>query len=106
MLIPLQNYIANDGHGWDTSAAHVRRSLQKAIALARRSGGHRSPELYEAYRLMGGALHTLEDLLAHSNWIELSMRKMGARDVFTHVGDSVTVNTPRGERVSPLVTGT
>lgn len=102
----MKNYIANDGQGWDTSAAHVRRSLEKAIQLARQSGGHRSPELYEAYRLMGGALHTLEDLLAHSNWIELSLNKMGCRDIFTHVGDSVTVNAPGGQRVSPLVTGT
>lgn len=84
----------------------MRRSLKKAIALARQSGGHRSHELYEAYRLMGGALHTLEDLLAHSNWIELTMRKLGAKDVFPHVGDQVTVNAPGGERVPPLVTGT
>lgn len=55
---------------------------------------------------MGGALHTLEDLLAHSNWLELSMQKMGAREVFCHVGESVTVYAPNGERVPPLVTGT
>ncbi|KAG9057866.1 hypothetical protein FS842_003628 [Serendipita sp. 407] len=102
----MKNYIANDGQGWDTSAAHVRRSLEKAIQLARQSGGHRSPELYEAYRLMGGALHTLEDLLAHSNWIELSLRKLGCNEVFCHVGDGATVNAPGGQRVPPLVTGT
>ncbi|KAG8836076.1 hypothetical protein FRC17_010009 [Serendipita sp. 399] len=102
----MKNYIANDGQGWDTSASHVRRSLEKAIQLARQSGGHRSPELYEAYRLMGGALHTLEDLLAHSNWIELSLRKLGCNEVFCHVGDGVTVNAPGGQRVPPLVTGT
>jgi Heterokaryon incompatibility protein Het-C len=55
---------------------------------------------------MGGALHTLEDLLAHSNWIELSLNKMGCRDVFVHVGDAVKVNAPGGQRVAPLVTGT
>lgn len=55
---------------------------------------------------MGGALHTLEDLLAHSNWIELSLRKMGHNEVFCHVGDSATIKAPGGQRVPPLVTGT
>ncbi|CCA68738.1 related to Het-c heterokaryon incompatibility protein [Serendipita indica DSM 11827] len=102
----MKNYIANSGQGWDTSADHVRRSLEKVIQLARQSGGHRSPELYEAYRLLGGCLHTLEDLLAHSNWIELFLTKQGHREVFCHVGENVTVNAPGGQRVPPLVTGT
>jgi len=62
------------------------------------------------YRLMGGALHTLEDLLAHSNWIELSLKRMGHKEVFCHVGDNALIEVAsgqgRGERVPPLVTGT
>lgn len=83
----------------------MRRSLEKAIQLARGARGRDCPELFEAYRLLGGALHTLEDLLAHSNWIELSLQKLGCRDVFAHVGDAVRINSPNGS-VAPLVTGT
>jgi hypothetical protein len=50
-------------------------------------------------------LHTLEDLLAHSNWCEIALRKMGHEEVFCHVGDDVWVETPNG-RAPPLVTGT
>ena len=45
---------------------------------------------------MGTGLHTLEDLLAHSNWCEIALRKMGHEDVFCHVGENgkdVTCNT-------------
>lgn len=79
--------------------------------------------MWEAFRLLGTGLHTLEDLLAHSkspaplrvqnsadyhfsgNWCELTLRKMGHRQVFCHVGDRVTVQTPSGP-APPLVTGT
>lgn len=37
---------------------------------------------------MGTGLHTMEDLLAHTNWCELALRKMGYEEVFCHVGDS------------------
>lgn len=30
----------------------------------------------------------MEDLLAHSNWCELALRKMGHEEVFCHVGDN------------------
>src|ERR1700743_2457165 len=50
-------------------------------------------------------LHTLEDLLAHSNWVELTLIKIGHSQVFPYVGEDVLINSPRG-RVPPLVTGT
>ncbi|KAH8921224.1 heterokaryon incompatibility Het-C [Atractiella rhizophila] len=102
----LKNYIAREGESYDTSAAWVRRSLHRAIELAQQTGGADSPALFEAYRLMGGALHTLEDLLAHSNWCELTLKRMGHTSVFCHVGDDVRVRTREGEEIEPLVTGT
>ncbi|KAG8965531.1 hypothetical protein FRC03_000441 [Tulasnella sp. 419] len=100
----MKNYMASENQGWDTSTALIRRTLQSCIQHARQSGGNNGPELYEAYRLLGSALHTLEDLLAHSNWCELTLLKMG-HNVFCHVGDNVKVNTPNGP-APPLVTGT
>jgi len=44
-----------------------------------------------ARRLLGTGLHTLEDLLAHSNWCEIALRKMGYEEVFCHVGDKWSV---------------
>ncbi|KAJ7897370.1 Het-C-domain-containing protein [Mycena olivaceomarginata] len=82
----MKNYMASENQGWDTSTAHIRR-------------------LYEAYRLLGTGLHTLEDLLAHSNWVEIALRKMGHSEVFCHVGDGTEIETPNG-RAPPLVTGT
>ncbi|KLO15072.1 Het-C-domain-containing protein, partial [Schizopora paradoxa] len=101
----MKNYMATENRGWDTSTAHIRRTLEKCIEHGRRSQGREGPDLFEAYRLLGTALHTLEDLLAHSNWCELALKKMGYNEVFCHVGDRVTVNTPNG-RAPPLVTGT
>lgn len=100
-----KNYIATEGQFWDTSAANVRRNLGRAIELARQAQGREGPALFEAYRLLGSGLHTLEDLLAHSNWVELGLRKMGYSQVFAHVGDNVLVNSPYGP-TPPLVTGT
>ena len=37
----------------------------------------REEDLFECYRLLGGFLHTLEDFTAHSNWCELSLRRLG-----------------------------
>jgi len=79
--------MAAENRGWDTSTAHIRRTLRRCIEHGRRSGGNAGPECWEAYRLLGSALHTLEDLLAHSNWCEVALRKMGHSQVFCHVGD-------------------
>ncbi|KAJ7146223.1 heterokaryon incompatibility protein Het-C-domain-containing protein [Mycena epipterygia] len=100
-----QKYMASENEGWDTSTAHIRRVLVACIEMGRRAQGRNGPELYEAYRLLGTGLHTLEDLLAHSNWVEIALRKMGHSNVFCHVGDATDIETPHG-RAPPLVTGT
>jgi hypothetical protein len=80
--------MATENRGWDTSTAHIRRVLRACIEHGRRAQGRDGPELFEAYRLLGTGLHTLEDLLAHSNWCELALRKMGHEQVFPHVGEN------------------
>lgn len=117
--------MATENRGWDTSTAHIRRTLEACIDHGRRARGQEGADLWEAYRLLGSGLHTLEDLLAHSNWCEIALRKMGHEDVFCHVGDNggastllvsileradllsteVIVDTPNGP-APPLVTGT
>ncbi|KAI0068034.1 Het-C-domain-containing protein [Artomyces pyxidatus] len=101
----MKNYIATENRGWDTSTAHIRRVFRACIDYGRRSRGREDADLFEAYRLLGTGLHTLEDLLAHSNWCEISLRKMGHEQVFCHVGDRVIINTPNGP-APPLITGT
>ena len=103
----MQNYIANESGGsYDTSAGLVRRVMRRCIDMGRqaRSSGNDN-DLWEAYRLLGTFLHTLEDLPAHSNWCELALVKLGHRDIFCHVGDQCRVQSPMGP-VPPLVTGT
>jgi hypothetical protein len=102
----MKNYIANESGTWDTSRALVRRLLEKCVHIGRqyRSNGRKEDE-YEAFRLLGTLLHTLEDFPAHSNFCELALVSMGHRDVFVHVGDGVRVNAPGGKSVAPLVTG-
>ncbi|GJJ09955.1 hypothetical protein Clacol_004179 [Clathrus columnatus] len=101
----MKNYIATEGESWDTSTAHIRRTLLECIRLGRRSGMKEGLVQFEAFRLLGSALHTLEDLTAHSNWCELALRRMGYEGVFCHVGEAVLVDTPLGP-APPLVTGT
>ncbi|KAG8709800.1 hypothetical protein FRC08_018045 [Ceratobasidium sp. 394] len=101
----MKNYIATEGQSWDTSTAHVRRTLEACIQHGRQANGQEGADMWEAFRLLGTALHTLEDLLAHSNWCELGLLKMGHSEVFCHVGDNVKVNTPNGP-APPLITGT
>ncbi|CEL53878.1 hypothetical protein RSOLAG1IB_06660 [Rhizoctonia solani AG-1 IB] len=101
----MKNYIATEGESWDTSTAHIRRTLQACIERGRKANGLENSDMWEAFRLLGTALHTLEDLLAHSNWCELGLLKMGHSEVFCHVGDNVKVNSPNGS-VPPLITGT
>ncbi|KIJ29126.1 hypothetical protein M422DRAFT_37079 [Sphaerobolus stellatus SS14] len=101
----MKNYIATEGESWDTSTAHIRKTLLECIRLGRKSKGRDNPDQYEALRLLGTALHTLEDLTAHSNWCELALRKLGHTDIYCHVGDAVIIDTPCGS-APPLVTGT
>lgn len=65
----------------------------------------RKEDEYEAFRLLGQALHTLEDFPAHSNFCELALVSLGHQQVFTHVGDAVRVKALNGRMVPPIVTG-
>lgn len=96
----MQNYLATEGRTWDTSTAYIRRAFRAAIDFGRRAQGQDGLELWEAYRLLGSGLHTMEDFLAHSNWCELALRKMGHGQVFSHVGDNGEILL---ERERPLV---
>lgn len=79
--------MATENREWDTSTAHIRRTFRECIERGRHAQGQEGAELWEAYRLLGTGLHTMEDLLAHSNWCEIALRKMGYQDVFCHVGE-------------------
>ncbi|EJU02156.1 Het-C-domain-containing protein [Dacryopinax primogenitus] len=103
----MKNYIGNENGNWDTSRALVRRTLEKCIAAGRqaRSSGSKETE-YEAFRLLGTALHTLEDFAAHSNFCELALVNLGHGEVFCHVGEHCRIRARNGKMVPPLVTGT
>ncbi|KAK6902780.1 heterokaryon incompatibility protein HET-C [Kwoniella mangroviensis CBS 8886] len=103
----MKNYIANEYGGWATSKALVRQRLQEVIHYGRlfRSNDNKA-DSYQAFQLLGRALHTLEDFTAHSNWCELALISMGYNNVFPHVGRNTQIQAPNGKRVFPLVTGT
>ncbi|KAF8680122.1 Heterokaryon incompatibility protein Het-C [Rhizoctonia solani] len=92
---------------WDTSKGHIRRVLEQCIEMGRRArSSGRKEEEYESLRLLGTALHTLEDFPAHSNFCELALVSLGYNEVFVHMGDQVRIQAPNGRMVAPLVTGT
>ena len=99
----MKNYIANENGGWMTSTIYIRQSLLKAIQIRR--SARNDADIYEALRLLGQALHTLEDLPAHSNWVELALIEMGYSAVFAHVGSNTAIHLG-GKRIWPLITGT
>ena len=99
----MKNYIANEQGGWTTSTQFIRQSLLRAIQLHR--SARNDADIYESLRLLGQALHCLEDLPAHSNWVELALIEMGRRDVFPHVGSNTMLQLG-GKWIYPLVTGT
>jgi len=99
----MKNYMANETGGWTTSTAYIRQSLLEAIEIRRRARS--DDDIYKAFRLLGQALHCLEDLPAHSNWIELALIEMGYRNVFPHVGSNTAIQVG-GKRIYPMVTGT
>lgn len=95
----IKAYIATRGGGFVTSADFVDRSLRAAVAAGPTREGH---------RLFGQSLHTLEDLYAHSNFLELCLIRMGHAAVFPWVGAASRINVIRnGAPVSriPMVTG-
>lgn len=102
----MKNYICNENGNWPTSSEYVRTSLHKCIELGRKARDDGTElDQFEAFRLLGQALHTLEDFSAHSNYCELVLISMGYTDVFPHVGENCTIEL-NGEIVYPVVTGT
>ena len=91
----LKNYIAHDGQPYDTSTAYVAKSLARAAAAGLTS---------EGLRLLGQSLHTLEDLYAHSNFVELALIRLGHPLVFPWVSLNTRL-TVRGDLRYPMVTG-
>jgi len=102
----MKRYIADESGEWDTSSRFFKQSIIKCIELGRNGLVNSKKDEWEALRLLGQALHTLEDFPAHSNFIELALNKLGHKEVFCCVGENVRVEAPNGEKVPPLVTGT
>lgn len=107
----MKNYIANSGHGWDTSAGYLREQLLECIELGRKGRAqHETDARKDSFRRLGAALHTLEDFSAHSNFVELCLHELGEEDIFLFVGDACRITIPDGARagkvVAPLTTGT
>ncbi|KAF5098905.1 hypothetical protein D0Z03_001124 [Geotrichum reessii] len=102
----MKNYIANERGNWPTSTEYVRNSLLKCIEKGRSSRSNKNDaDQYEAFRLLGQALHTLEDFSAHTNYCELVLISLGHTNVFPHVGSNCKINL-NGQSVYPIVTGT
>jgi hypothetical protein len=74
----------------DFSAAYMSSEITKALAFGPRP---------EGYRHFGAALHVLEDYFAHSNFVELSLRKVG----YVHV--LPWTSSAPGKHSLPVVTG-
>ncbi|KAN0062170.1 hypothetical protein ACQY0O_005528 [Thecaphora frezii] len=100
----MKSYIASENQGFDTAARFIKDNIVRAIELGR-SGKRNERDEWESLRLLGTALHTLEDFAAHSNFIEVALVKLGYDRVFVHVGDRVRVRSPSGREVPPIVTG-
>ncbi|KAL8289566.1 hypothetical protein RB597_001268 [Gaeumannomyces tritici] len=103
----MKNYIGNERAGIANSASLLRSLLGECIERGRRHGREGNEEdLYECLRLMGTALHCLEDFFAHSNYVELALIELGEREVFPHVGRDTRMRLEGARRrVYPLVTG-
>ena len=110
MRTGMKNYIANESLGIATSSGYIKHSLQRSIHFGRlyTSGAGntkgKDADLYEALRCLGQSLHCMEDFGAHSNYVELSLRELGHRNVFPHTGVSTEIDL-HGHRVYPIVTG-
>ncbi|PWZ00953.1 Het-C-domain-containing protein [Testicularia cyperi] len=100
----MKQYIATEGQDFDTAVRFIKDNIIRCIELGR-SGKHNESDEWESLRLLGTALHTLEDFAAHSNFLEVSLNKLGYDRVFQHVGDRVRIRSPSGKEVAPIVTG-
>ncbi|CAH0056517.1 unnamed protein product [Clonostachys solani] len=104
----MKNYIANERIGIMTSADLLRRLIGGCVEKGRRyKDSNNKRDLHESLRLLGTALHCLEDYYAHSNYVELALIELGERDIFPHVGNNTQIRLQgaRGQ-VYPIVTGT
>lgn len=94
-----KRFIRHGGGGWPTAAQYLSQELWAAW-----SGGRGSAR---ALRRLGNGLHTLEDFFAHSNYIELALRRIGRETgdaAMQRVDPWVPIGTgPRGRSV--LTTG-
>jgi type VI secretion system secreted protein VgrG len=79
----MRNYILH-------SKQYMREMLGKAIS---------SGPTAEGFRQLGAALHVLEDYFAHSNYVELSLRKAGYSKVL------IWTTEDNCKRKTPVVTG-
>jgi hypothetical protein len=89
----LKAYFATSGP-FKTAAGFVERSFRSAIAAGFTPEGR---------RLFGQGMHTLEDLFAHSNFIELAMVSLGHKDVYPWVGPASTITVIRNGKPQPRV---
>lgn len=87
-------YIATDGQGFPTSQDYAAKSINEACTTV---------DSAERHRLLGQALHTIEDLFAHSNFVELVLIAQGDA-VYPWVGANRKIKIGAGRRF-PLVTG-
>lgn len=104
----LKNYIASGDLGIATSSALVRDLLGQSIELGRQYAHSKDEaQFHDALRLLGTALHCLEDYSAHSNYVELALIELGEHNVFPHVGRNTQIQLPDAQSpVYPIVTGT
>jgi len=88
----LKNYIATpvEGQSFPTAVQYMEDRLKKAMA---------SGYTDEGLRYFGEGLHVLEDFFSHSNFVELSLIKVGKHSVYPWV------DIPNGAQRIPLVTG-
>ncbi|MEO7424050.1 MAG: HET-C-related protein [Fibrobacteria bacterium] len=96
----IKNYIATPGPGYATAIEFVEKSFRAAIKQGFDAEGR---------RLFGQGLHTVEDLYAHSNFVELALIKLGNTSVFPWVGEKTEMTVIRNgkpDKRFPMVTGT
>lgn len=94
----MKAYIKTRGQGFVTASEFVEDSLRRASKQFSE----------EATRLFGQALHTLEDLFAHSNFVELALIRLGHTHVFPWVGSAtklVVLHNGKADSRFPMVTG-
>jgi hypothetical protein len=85
--------------------SYLRHSFQYILEQIDESvHKYRQNDLRNAFRLLGNALHPVEDFYAHSNFVELTLRELGHRNVFPWVGRNTALEL-NGKQVYPLVTG-